>query len=365
MTMTQPLDERIAQRVKETRIDVDDYTDTIHAIIGFVNLYLLDDKTFQPRPQVKGFQGRHLSPLPTEKQTGGPGVEKYVSPDLGIVIEESRGILGEVKKNFPKEDMERGNKIFVQLKGYDQNLIGWPTVSQQVKSHEIVLLVHLKTSAYAKEFYEEHVCQTGAVFERPFSIVEFGRHSQVEEYFLLKTGLGEPTEIGGEKKLKYSVSVPMRVFLHDYAKSKLYDAQPPLPYLAELIWRHVCTPIASEDPKFEHLRKNQKVEVALAIEDIIERLNEGFSFSFWHSQHPERQPRIPRTEWVKQACQFLVESGEAEWVKGSEETELIIFYRKYDDPKEHFNLSHASLEEKKTAEPMLPGFEPMEVADTR
>ena len=247
--MAQPLDERIAQRVKETRIDVDDYTDTIHAIIGFVNLYLLDDNTFQRRPQVKGFQGRHLSPLPTEGQTRGADVEKYVAPDLRIVIEDSRGILGEVKKNFPKE-VERAQKEFVQLKGYDQNLTGWPTVSERVESHEVVLLVHLTTSAYAKEFYEEHVCQTGAVFERPFSIIEFGRHSQVEEYFLLRTVLGEPTEIGGEKKLKYSVSVPMRVFLHDYAKTLLYDAQPPLPYLVELIWRHVCTPIASENPKF-------------------------------------------------------------------------------------------------------------------
>jgi hypothetical protein len=360
--MAQPLDERIAQRVKETRIDVDDYTDTIHAIIGFVNLYLLDDKTFQPRPQVKGFQGRHLSPLPTEEQTGGPGVEKYVSPDLGIVIEDSRGILGEVKKNFPKE-VERAQKEFVQLKGYDLNLTGWPTVSERVESHEVVLLVHLTTSAYAKEFYEEHLPQTGIVFERPFSIVEFGRQEQVQHYFFLKTVLGQLTEIGGEKKLKYGVSVPMRVLLHEYAKTLLYDARPPLPYLAEIIWRHVCTPIASENPKFEHLRENQKIEVALAIEGIVERLNEGFSFSFWHSQYPERQPRIPRTEWVKQACQFLVESGEAEWVKGGEETELIIFYRKYDDPKEHFNLSHATLEEKKTAEPMLPGFEPTETPD--
>ena len=361
--MAQPVDERIGQLVEEIRIANDDYEDTIHAIIGFVNLYLLDDKTFQPRPQVKGFQGRHLSPLPTEEQTRGTGVEKYVSPDLGIVIEDSRGILGEVKKNFPKE-MERAQKEFVQLKGYDQNLTGWPTVSERVESHEVVLLVHQMTSAYAKEFYEEYLPQTGIVFERPFSIVEFGRQEQVQHYFFLKTVLGQPTEIGGEKKLKYGVPVPMRVLLHEYAKTLLYDARPPLPYLAELIWRHVCTPIASENPKFEHLHKNQKIEVALAIEDIVESLNEGFSFRFWHSQHPDRQPRIPRKEWVKQACQFLVESGEAEWVEGSEETQIIIFYQKYDDPVYHFALFYATLEEKKTAKPMLPGFEPTETADS-
>ena len=60
----------------------------------------------------------------------------------------------------------------------------------------------------------------------------------------------------------------------------------------------------------------------------------------------------------------MVESGEAEWVEGSEETQIIIFYQKYDDPVYHFALFYATLEEKKTVEPMLPGFEPTQTADT-
>jgi len=79
---------------------------------------------------------------------------------------------------------------------------------------------------------------------------------------------------------------------------------------------------------------------------------------------PERQPHIPHTEWVKQVCQFLVESGEAEWVKGSEETQLVIFYQRYDDPMHHFISSYVTLEEKKKSEPMLPGFESTEITGT-
>ena len=62
MTMVEPNNEIIEQLVKEIRIAIDDYNDTVHAIIGFVNLYLIDD-TYQKRPEVKGFQGRHLMPL--------------------------------------------------------------------------------------------------------------------------------------------------------------------------------------------------------------------------------------------------------------------------------------------------------------
>jgi hypothetical protein len=357
VTMVQPINETIEKLIKEIRVAIDDYNDTIHAIIGFVNLYLIDD-TYRQRPGVKGFQGRHLTPLSREQESVESKVDYYVSPDLGVVIEDKKGILGEVQKNFPKDDTERGTKVFAQLKGYDQALTGWPVESKKVGSHEIVLLVHLTTSAYAKDFYQDKLPRTGVVFEHPFSIVEFGRFEQMQEFFLFRAVLGEPTEIGGEKKLRYGVSVPMRVFLREYAKTKLYDAQPPVPYLAELIWTHIVTPIASENPNFEHLRKNQKIEVTLAIDDVVDELNEDFSFHFWHGQYPELQPRIPHKEWVREACQFLVESAEAKWVEGSQDMKLVIFYhQRYKDILTQFILSHATLEGRKLEAPMFPGFE--------
>jgi hypothetical protein len=226
-----------------------------------------------------------------------------------------------------------------------------------VESHEIVLLVHLTTSAYAKDFYEQKLPTRGIVFKHPFSIVEFGRFEQMQEFFLFRTVLGEPTEIGGEGKLKYGVSVPMRVFLHEYAKIKLYDAQPPVPYLAELIWTHIVTPIASENTSFEHLRKNQKIEVSLAIEDVVDKLDEGFSFHFWHERYPDLQPRVPHKEWVREAFQFLVECGDAKWVEGSEDKKVVVLYhQRYKDILDQFVLSHATLEGQKLAAPMFPGF---------
>jgi hypothetical protein len=357
VTMVETNNEIIEQLVKEIRIAIDDYNDTVHAIIGFVNLYLIDD-TYQQRPEVKGFQGRHLIPLSLEQEPEESKVDHYVTPDLGVVIEDKKGILGEVQKNFPKADAERGMKVFGQLKGYDQDLIGWPVASKKVESHEIVLLVHLTTSVFAKDFYEQKLQKKGIAFKYPFSIVEFGRFEQMQEFFLFRAVLGEPTEIGGEEKLKYGVSVPMRVFLREYAKIKLYDAQPPVPYLAELIWTHIVTPIASENPSFEHLRKNQKFEVSLAVDDVVDKLDEGFSFRFWHRRYPEFQPRTPHKEWVREAFQFLVDSGEAKWVEGSEDTKLVVFYhQRYKDILDQFVLSHATLEGQKLVAPMFPGFE--------
>lgn len=353
--MLQSLNDRIEHRYKEIRNTIDDYNDTIHAIIGFVNLYLLDE-SYKPRPQMKAFQGRHLIPLITEHEPTKSTNEYYVSPDLGIVFEKEKGILGEVQKNFPKEEIERGKKVFVQLKNYDQNLMGWPVNGEAIDSHEIVLLVHLTTSAYAKEFYEKQLPNIGISFERPFSIVEFGRFTQAEEFFLFRKVIGDLTEVTGEKKLWQGIPVPMRVFLSEYSKTKIYDAQPPIPYLAELIWVHVVTPIASDSPKFEHLRKKQIIEVILSIDDIVDRLNEGFSFRFWHITHPGRQPRIPHREWVRQACNFLIDCHVAEWIQDSQETKLRIFYQRYEDVMEYFTRLYATLEEQRKLTPFLPGF---------
>jgi hypothetical protein len=90
----------------------------------------------------------------------------------------------------------------------------------------------------------------------------------------------------------------------------------------------------------------------------VDNLDEGFSFHFWHREYPELQPRIPHKEWVREACQFLVESAEAKWIEGSQDTKLVVFYhQRYKDIRDQFILSHATLEGKKLAAPMFPGFE--------
>jgi hypothetical protein len=354
MTTEKTSQERIDQRIKDVGIAVDDYNDTIHAIIGFVNLFLLDDK-YQPKPDVKGFQGRHLTPSFATQQPSTSSEEHYVSPDLGIVIQETKGIIGEVKKNFPKSNTDRAEKCFAQLKNYDQDLIGWPVKNENVPSHEIVLLTHYTTSAYAIEFHDQELPKKNIKFKHPFSIVEFTRIPQAQEFFSFKSVLGEPT--GGKTQLKYGIQIPMKAFLTDTAKAKLYDAKPPLPYLAELIWVYTVTPLASEDPKFKNLKKRQKIDVYLEIEEIMQQLSEGFSFHFWHSKYPNtRQPHIPYKEWVDDACRFLVEIGDAEWVKDSNETELKFLYQEFTDIKKHFVFSYATSEEKKISNPTLPGF---------
>lgn len=331
---------------KENKIKdrIDDYVDTVFAILGFCSLWSYDSATQSNRAEVRVFQGRHLSQTAVED-------EADLTPDLGITINQQAGILGEVKKNFPKNGDQRKEDIFKQLKSYDQELIGWPTDDEKIKRHEIALLVHQTTSKSACDYYGQVKNDEGLQFTRNFGIIQFNRSDQRVQYFFFQLVEGKISEVIGNTDIHNGVQVPMQALLSMYSRSKLYDAEPPLPYMLKLIWENVIVPIACEDERYVRLRRNQKINISISVAEIADKLCEGFSFAHWHKNYPTRQRKIPKIEWVRTACKCMVETNEAVWEK--EDSDLVVFYRKYDDPLEHFIHLLAESEAKSILQPTM------------
>lgn len=352
------LEQQIVQQIKTIRDQIDDYKDTVFAILGFCSMWFYDETTKQNRPYIKVFQGRRLSlegsgANAMESDSDG---EKDITPDLGIVVRDERGIVGEVKKNFPREDILRSAKIFEQLKTYDQPLRGWPTATESFINHQIVLLVHQTTAKSAEDYYLAETKTGDLEFSRRFSIIQFNRSDQRLPYFFFQLAYGKECLIEGNGDLGHGVQVPMEALVHLYSECKLYDAQPPLPYVLHLIWEHIITPIACQDDKFERLKWNQKLDVKVTVDEISRTLYEGFSFRHWHLNYLSRQPEIPRKHWILEACQFMVGCNLAKWVV--QDNELLVFYRKHKDILSDFIQLKAELDANKIMSPPLPGLEP-------
>jgi hypothetical protein len=278
---------------KETlQNEMDDYIDTIHAIIGFMNLYRFDDVTRTMKKDVLLFQGRKFW-----KELD---AENYVTPDLGLLSLEKLGVLGEVKKSFPKDETHWMDD-FKQLMSYDEDLIGWPSADKKAEQHDIVLLVHLTRGAKVKQYFEERHDKEIS-FKRPFVLVEFSRSDERNKYYFFRKSFGNLSNSVVDKKLSDGVPIPMQVFAVEYSTVQLYDSMPPLPYLLQLIWTNVVVEKASKDPKFEKLKKNQKVTVELRIDEIVNTLHQGFSFHTLHGTHGEGQIKVPKKEWIISAC---------------------------------------------------------------
>lgn len=318
---------------EEIKNRINDYKQTIHAIVGFMNLYLYDNERKEMRNDVIPFQGRRFDPSPAKSFSQKGGEVNYIIPDFGILLPSNNGVIGEVKKSFPR-DQNLWFKTFDQLMRYDDDLVGWPTDKEKINSHDIVLILHQSRGAGVVEFYETHK-EKKIEIKRPFSIVEFNRSDEEKSYFFFRKSLGNLSEEAVDRQLKYGVPVPMDILIGIYSTVKIYDDEPPLPYLLEVIWTHVALEKASESERFKKLRKNQKMDVKLEVETIIEELHKGFSFRAHYDIDSKRQPRIPKREWVVRACNKLVELKEAEWID-QQKTTLTIFFKAYDDILNHF-----------------------------
>lgn len=317
---------------KEIHSKIDDYEHTIHASVGFMNFFRYDGTEKRIRDDVIVFQGRRFDPSPGKSINQKGERVGHVTPDIAILLPSKNGVIGEVKKSFPA-NRDLWYRTFNQLMSYDDDLTGWPTDNEKVASHDIVLILHQSRSVAVQEFYENYK-GTKIEIKRPFSIVEFNRSDEAKQYYFFRRTFGKISEKNVDEQLKYGVQVPMSVFNDLNFKIKLCDDEPPLPYLLEIIWIHVALQKASEDERLEKLRKNQKIEIELDIETIIETLYRGFSFRLLYDEEATRQPRIPKREWVIRACKKLVELNEAKWI--DKDKKITFYFRQYDDVLEHF-----------------------------
>ncbi len=293
--------------------EIDNYSDSIFAIVGFMNFYRYDDDSKKIRDDILVFQGRRLTPSKPKKDSGEDVA--YVTPDLGVLLPINHGILAEVKRSFPK-DQKFWLGDFQQLMTYDDDLTGWPNKTQKVRNHDIVLLLHQSRAIAVKDYYEQNKAQIK--FSRPFCIVEFNHDSEGQAFFFFRTVTGAVSQQELAERLRHGIPVPMLIYLSQYSTVKLYDAKPPLPYLLELIWTHVLAFKVSNAPSYKMPAKNQKVKVEVTPDEICERLETNFSFHGLQHNHADgRQPKVVEKTWIREACAMLVKFGDAKWTDDS------------------------------------------------
>lgn len=316
----------------ELKDKIDNYLQTVHALVGFMHFFRFDQSQMSVNEDVTVFQGWRLEPSDEKKIKNNGEAVKFVTPDLGIVYGQSEGILAEAKASFPK-NTEYWKKPFEQLMSYDDNLKGWPTDSGHVKTHDIVLLVNQERCSQIIRYYES-IRGKEIKIERPFIIVQYNRSDGRRQFYFFHKQLGDLSNKVVNARLDDGEKLPMDLFVAQYAKIKLYDSEPPIPYLIQLIWENVVLPKISDNPKFPYLRKNQRLEIILQLTDILNELSDGYTFHSLHADTPGRKPQIPQKGWIIKACDCMVKYKEAEWVDAKET--IKIYFQRYDSILDHF-----------------------------
>jgi len=230
---------------------IDNYKDTIFAIIGFINLIRFDDNTRKFRDDIKICQGRRLRTSSSNLITPNDDV----TPDICIQSPDNKGLIAEIKKTFPK-DKTLWLEDLKQLKKYDDKLDNW-FFGNNPDEHEIVLLPDQSRSRDFINFYNNH---SELQLQHNFVIVEFVRaESGGSIYFFFRKEYGDFIYFNLNQRLHNGVMVPFEKLMLNYEKIKLYDSMPPMPYLLELIWENIIVRKISSDEKFTTLRKRSKL----------------------------------------------------------------------------------------------------------
>ena len=312
---------------------INDYSDTIYAMVGFANFYRYDDDAAQMRDEVVIMQGWRFTPDEPPGDDGEPA--NPVTPDLAVMCSEEAGVVAEVKRSFPN-DQSLWADDFEQLMSYDADLGGWPNAGGRVARHDVVLLVHLTRSRAVTDYYLAERDATRVKFSRPFVIIEFNWSGERQDYFFFRKSHGNLSEQQVDARLYEGVPVPMMPFLGPYSMVKLYDSEPPMPYFLHIIWQEVVSPMAIAKVSPERLRRKQKVEIDISLDDLTRELRDKFSFKVLFGDDHPRQPKIPRREWVRRACDKLISASLAEWLGADDGRKLKVFFQRFDDVLETF-----------------------------
>ena len=316
---------------KSFRDKIDDYKDTVFAIIGFGNLFRFNSNTKAMDAGVKLAQGRKFKTTTSNRNSP----NNTVTPDLCIQLSETAAIVAEVKISFPKKQ-EHWIDDLNQLVSYDDKLANWWTSDLTIQNLCIVLLPHQTRSVMVNEFFTQKIAEGQIKFDRPFSIVEFNRSDQNNEHYFFRKVSGDiPVSEEKDTALKYGISVPTEKLMLHYEKHKLYDSKPPMPYLLHIIWENVILRSVSDSHNLAEVRKNSKIEVLTSVDNITKELYENCSFKGFNFDESEHQPRMPLTAWVRNSIASLVAFKYAEWINKDDGT-CKIFFKRLDDVFESF-----------------------------
>jgi hypothetical protein len=214
------------------------------------------------------------------------------------------GYIVEAKKSLPmsKNDWD---KYVRQLLKYDDDLTGWWTRDSLIRSHATVLLIEISRSVEFCDYLSQYLATNQVVFDRPFSVVEFGRADEFIPYYLLRTKLGDIEDDDIRETLRKGKKVVIEEVIRAYGQIKFYDSEPEPEFTMAVIWNDLFTEMA----RSTEIDKNRK---AYIFEVDVISITKELQKLYGSNGNAPRQVEFPRKTWVRKAFDAFSRLGYVE-----------------------------------------------------
>jgi hypothetical protein len=304
----------LEQKIRKLRQDIDNYDQTVDALVLFGHVLIWDDKLKAVRPSSKFSLGRRFDCSP--KNRVNPSGE--ATPDLSALFSATYGILAEAKISL-KDSLEFHEDDLRQLMKYDDILTGWPTKTGKVSCADVVVLPHYTRKGAVKSLLEKAAEQGKFSMQCKFAAISFVRLTQAGgEYMAFDLFHGSLSDQNLQDRFG-PLTVPMERVRPLYP-FKVYDSEPPLPLTLTILWDQVMSALVDV--------KSYKSLKGTELECTVEQLVDSFSKAFAPPQPDSRDPKLPKKAWIKKALNFLVSAKLAKCADVEAEKYLIQYRRK-------------------------------------
>ncbi|WP_255197998.1 hypothetical protein [Halorarius litoreus] len=246
-----------------------------------------------------------------------------LTPDFTAYFNEDYGIIGEVKRTFPNDDVAF-NSTISQIAGYDATLpLKTASGGRDVPETCDILLVISGSSApqigtrLRKKLVEENLFRFDANLvlvryqyntDATLSRYEFQRVTQLEDEFRdepLPDDISLSNNLGEEGDYD-TVPVFPKHFAPLKVQKPLCNDQPPEPYLATILWHKVFPEYLSLDEyrQWRNGTAQKTMEFTDSPQGICDHLNDYM------------KEGTARRRWVRDTLQFLEEANLADFESG-------------------------------------------------
>lgn len=303
------------QLLRATRDNINDYKQTVNAILAFAAFVVHDGTSQRPNSQF-GF-GRRMNK--SKDNSNSPSTEIF--PDLVAQKTKQYGIVAEAKKTLD-QNLSYWIQHVDQLRKYDDNLEGWWTKDEKIINSDAVMLIHQSRGRLFRDFLDKCKKKDPDSVGQNTSIIEFNESPETEPYYFFRMEYGQIRDDKLRKSLYEGRQIPLEKVKMSFSSIQYYDAKPPLPMILMRLWTDYF-PSKLDESEYDEQTKAMKIMVNIS--EVTDELQKAFGSQALHRD--DRSSEFPKKRWLREALDQLVAYKLAS--HNSNNDEYTIFFKSF------------------------------------
>jgi hypothetical protein len=283
-----------AENQKKIRNAIEDYEQTVNALLAFTAFIVHDGIKFRPESNF-GFGRRMATSKVNSSQPN-----KEVTPDLVAQKSLKYGIVAEAKKSLSR-DTDQWKRHIDQLRKYDDELTGWWTPDEKIQQADTLMLIHQSRSRQFARYINKSMQDDPKSVGSNTGVVEFNRADEASPYYFFRGEHGSLRDYELKTKLDDGIQIPLAKVIESFPNIRYYDAPPHLVIILEHLWTEFFPSMLEKGIFDERIRATR---INVSVDEITHEMQQAYGSGALSQD--SRSSEFPSKKRIREAFDRLV-----------------------------------------------------------